>query len=230
MKIARKKTIRRLPMTPTLATASSCSGPRKCLGLGGEGGQDRADLRRDVHLLEADRTEPVGDGLDEGHEVLLELVQVLQELGGRGEQGGGGGDHEAERDDRDRAVGDRHGQDPRHVPGEPGRDRLQDEPQEPGEEEDEDQVGEEGPDARQLAEDDEEEGHRTEDEHDLQPAVLARREGRRRRLRRGGSRRHGSGRPEPRCGRCGQLQFGPRLQVVHRFRSRGPGRPGSGRS
>ena len=75
-------------------------------------------------------------------------------------------------------------------PGEPGRDRLQDEPQEPGEEEDEDQVGEEGPDARQLAEDDEEEGDRAEDEHDLQPAVLARRgEAAGARLRRGGGRR-----------------------------------------
>ena len=207
-------------------------GPEEVLRLGGEGGQDRADLGRDVHLVEAERAEPVGDGLDEGHEVLPGTGPgCSRNSRGRGEEGGGRHDHEAERDDRDRAVGDRHGEDPWHEAGEPGRDRLQDEPQEPGEEEDEDQVGEERP-RRPPA------GRATTKkraiepraEHDLQPAVLARGEGGRGRLRRGGARRQGNRRPGPRRGRRGQLQFGPRLEVVHRFRSRGPGGPGLRRS
>ena len=167
-------------------------GPEKVLGLGGERLQDRVDLGRDVHLVEAERAQPVDDRLQERHEVALKRRQVLDELGRRGDERRCGEDDEPEGPDRDGAVGDGHRDDPRHEAGQPGRDRLEDEAEEPGEEEDEDQVAEDRPDAGQLPEDDEEEGDRAQHEDDGQQAAVARREegllagGRRRRQQRGG--------------------------------------------
>ena len=107
-------------MNPTLATATSCSGPRR------SGPGWRGCVRIEPTWVEMSTWSKPSErsqsemGWMRATRSSLELVQVLQELGGRGEQGGGGHDHEAERDDGDRAVGDRHGQDPRHEAGRAG--------------------------------------------------------------------------------------------------------------